>query len=301
MLYPKFRVIHETSGLPKTFGITRYFGLPTTQWFSKLHRIGFGYPLGTGTRVLRNFRICLILSIWTFGLPADFICQNICIISTVPVLPVLIRLPFSMSLFWILILHKLLVTCFLAVGTFPQATETTVLCLASPTSISGYTASNPNYFYISLIHLMKKRNFSFPIPPRIVQRLFDMQDVQLQQFSIRMILKWEVGKNQFYFPIFLARAVQAAAAYFYPMANMKCQSFGCKNRRRGKTSRRVENMMLASKLRICSLDIIVNTVFVYLKLFNNTVFFFLFMFCIMLIKWEFMERLKSKPLSLPLA
>ena len=208
---------------------------------------------------------------------------------------------YSNSLFWILILHKLLVTCFLAVGSFPQATETTVLCLASPTSISGYTASNPNYFYISLIHLMKKRNFSFPIPPRIVQRLFDMQDVQLQQFSIRMILKWEVGKNHFYFPIFLARAVQAAAAYFYPMANMKCQSFGCKNRRRGKTSRRVENMMLASKLWICNLDTKVNTVFVHLKLFNNTVFFFLFLFCIMLIKWEFLESFKSNPHSLPLA
>ena len=89
-----------------------------------------------------------------------------------------------------------------------------------------------------------------------------------------MILKWEVGKNPFHFPIFLAQAVQAAAAYFYPMANMKCQSFGCKNRRRGKTSRRVENIMLASQLRICSLDTIVNTVFVHLKLFNNTVFFF---------------------------
>ena len=80
---------------------------------------------------------------------------------------------YSNSLFWILILHKLLVTCFLAVGTFPQATETTVLCLASPTSISGYTASNPNYFYISLIHLMKKRNFSFPNLPRVVQRLYE--------------------------------------------------------------------------------------------------------------------------------
>ena len=67
---------------------------------------------------------------------------------------------YSNSLFWILILHKLLVTCFLAVGTFPQATETTVLCLASPTSISGYTASNPNYFYISLIHLIKKNSVS---------------------------------------------------------------------------------------------------------------------------------------------
>ena len=128
-----------------------------------------------------------------------------------------------------------------------------------------------------------------------------MQKVQLQLFCIRMILKWEEGKNQFHCPIFLAQAVQAAAAYFYPMANMKCQSFGCKNRRRGKTSRRVENMMLASKLRICSLDTIVNTVFVHLKLFNNTVFFFLFMFCILLIKCEFMKRLKSKPLSLILA
>ena len=111
-----------------------------------------------------------------------------------------------------------------------------------------------------------------------------MQDVQLQQFCIYMILKWEAGKNPSHFPIFLAQAAQAAAAYFYPMANMKCQSFGCKNRRRGKISRRVENMMLASKLRICSLDTIVNTVFVHLKLFNNTVFFFLFLFCIMLIK-----------------
>ena len=45
--------------------------------------------------IFNTFRFCLILSIWTFGLPADFICQNICFISTLSVLPVLIRLPFS--------------------------------------------------------------------------------------------------------------------------------------------------------------------------------------------------------------
>ena len=135
---------------------------------------------------------------------------------------------YSNSLFWILILHKLLVTCFLAVATFPQATETTVLCLASPTSISGYTASNPNYFYISLIHLMKKRNFSFPIPPRIVQRLFDMQDVQLQQFSIGMILKWEVGKNQFHFPIFWHELFKRPPPIFIPWQIWSVRVLGVK-------------------------------------------------------------------------
>ena len=208
---------------------------------------------------------------------------------------------YSNSLFWILILHKLLVTCFLAVGSFPQATETTVLCLASPTSISGYTASNPNYFYISLIHLMKKRNFSFPIPPRIVQRLFEHAGRPTPTVLHLYDIEMGSGEKFISFSNFLAQAAQAAAAYFYPMANMKCQSFGCKNRRRGKTSRRVENMMLASKLWICNLDTKVNTVFVHLKLFNNTVFFFLFLFCIMLIKWEFLESFKSNPHSLPLA
>ena len=131
---------------------------------------------------------------------------------------------------------------------------------------------------------MEKRNFSFPIPPRIIQLLIGHAESPTPTILHPYDIEMGRGEKSISFSIFLAQAVQAAAAYFYPMANMKCQSFGCKNRRRGKTSRRVENMMLASKLRICSLDTIVNTVFVHLKLFNNTVFFFLFMFCIMLIK-----------------
>ena len=38
--YPKYRVVPETSGLPKISGNTRCFGLPATRWFSKLNRVG---------------------------------------------------------------------------------------------------------------------------------------------------------------------------------------------------------------------------------------------------------------------
>ena len=50
-VYPIYRVIPDTPGLPEISGNTRYFGLPATRWFSKLNRVGSGSKWNTGYRV----------------------------------------------------------------------------------------------------------------------------------------------------------------------------------------------------------------------------------------------------------
>ena len=50
-VYPIYRVIPDTPGLPEISGNTRYFGLPATRWFSKLNRVGSGIEWNTGYRV----------------------------------------------------------------------------------------------------------------------------------------------------------------------------------------------------------------------------------------------------------
>ena len=50
-VYPIYRVIPDTPGLPEISGNTRYFGLPATRWFSKMNRVGSGIKWNTGYRV----------------------------------------------------------------------------------------------------------------------------------------------------------------------------------------------------------------------------------------------------------
>ena len=39
--YPNYWVTTKSSGLPEILGNTRYFGLPSTRWFSKLNRVRY--------------------------------------------------------------------------------------------------------------------------------------------------------------------------------------------------------------------------------------------------------------------
>ena len=64
--YPEYRVVPETSGLPKISGNTRCFGLHATRWFLKLNRVGYRKKYRcSGTRWALPPSSCLAASAWT--------------------------------------------------------------------------------------------------------------------------------------------------------------------------------------------------------------------------------------------